>query len=372
MTNRYDHVNFLVRGKHFDEFWKEYLSDDKQIKYIMGLGFDPRTMNCFTAIRKYIKTENINYKIIEYDGETLLKPQLKQMLEHNTASLANIIPKIEWNSTVINTTNTCKDISLAASKSVQPNELNGYTDIILDINAMPTGVYFPIVRNVLEWISKDKIQSPANKQVNFHMVVSENVKLDDAIKEEKIDDSITYMHKFATKLQSEARQALPKVWIPLLGKDRWRQMDKIRRQVENLVEFCPFFPMPSVDPYRCKKLLIEHRELLIDGLGISSKDYVYSHEMNPFEVCRKIYNVAQLYYHVFKPLGGCKVVISPLSSKLMCVGALLAACELLAEKSEAGIVHVVARGHNVDDIDLTAESQRSIPHSMWLAGECYA
>ena len=372
MTNRYDNVNFLVRGKHFEEFWKEYLTDGKQIKYIMGLGFDPRTMNCFTAIRKYMEPGNMDCKIIEYDGESSSNPQLKQMLEHNTKSLERTVPKSKWNSTVISTTDTCKDVSLAASKSVRSNELNGYTDIILDINAMPTGVYFPIARNVLNWISKGKIRAPISKQVNFHMVVSENSKLDGAIKDVKIDDSITYMHRFATKLQNEATQRLPKVWIPLLGEGRSMQLGKIRRQVENLMEFCPFFPMPSVDPYRCKNLLMEYRELLIDDLGMSSKDYVYSHEMNPFEVCRKIYNAAQLYYDVFKPLGGCKVVISPLSSKLMCVGALLAACELLAEKSEAGVVHVTARGYDVGNIDLDAESKRSVPHSMWLAGECYA
>ena len=372
MTNRYENNSFLVRGKDFDEFWTKYLSDEKQVKYILGLGFDPRTINCFTTIHGCMKPENIDCQVIKYCREPLPNSRLQTMLKRNTELLKAIVPQNEWNTTTINMADTRKDVSLSALNSIRTSELDGYTDIILDINAMPTSVYFPIARSVLDWISKYKTRSSAGGTVNFHIVVSENSKLDGAIRDTRIDDSVTYMHKFATRLQSEATRNLPKVWIPLLGEACSVQLDMIFRQVDGLVEFCPFFPMPSVDPYRSKNLLIEHRELLTDKLEMSSKDYIYSHETNPFEVCRKIYNIAKLYYDLFMPLGGCKIVISPLSSKLMCVGALLAACELLAEKSDAGVVYVAARGYDVDDIDLDAESKRSVPHSMWLAGECYA
>ena len=369
--NQYDNVNFLARGEDFEKFWAQYLSNDKHIKYIMGLGFDPRTMNCFTSIRKQIQSENMDYKVIEYDMASSSDPQLKQMLDHNTKSLKTVLPENEWNRIKINTDVARENTSLAASKSVQPNELDEYTDIILDITAMPTSVYFPITRNILDWIATHKIRSITDKQINFHLVVSENPRLDGAIRDKKIDESITYMHKFATKLQRDADAQLPKVWIPLLGEGQRKQLNMIRKQVADLEEFCPLFPMPSSDPYRSQKLLMEHRDLLTDDLGISSKDYIYAHESNPFEVCRKIYNTSHLYYDLFQPLGGCKIVLSPVSNKLMCVGALLAACELLAEKSNAGVVHVAARGHTIDDINLEVESRRSVPHSIWLAGECY-
>ena len=373
MTNRYDKVNFLARGKHFEDFWKKYLSNDKQIKYVMGLGFDPRAMNCFTIIRNCIKPQNMDCKIIKYAGETNLDPLLQQTLSRNTELLTEVIPESEWSDESIVMTDTGKDVSLAASKSVQPDELNGYTDIILDINAMPASVYFPITRNILDWIDKNKIKAPDGKRINFHVVVSENSKLDGAIRGINIDENVTFMSKLSTKLQSQANPEQGKVWIPLLGEDQGTQLENVHKQVPGLVEFCPFFPMPSADPYRCKNLLMEHRKFLIDVLETSSKDYVYSNEMNPFEVCKKIYDIAKLYYDLFKPLGGCKVVISPLSSKLMCVGALLAICGLLAEGSEAGVVHVMARGYKVaENINLDSESKKSTPHSIWLAGECYA
>lgn len=372
MTNRYDHVNFLTRGEGFSEFWKQYLSGDKRVKYIMGLGFDPRTMNCFTKIREYVNS-NIDCKIIEYGGESSLHPLLKQILQRNTRLLESYIPRNKWASTRVNMADVSKDVSLTAAKSIQLNELSGYTDIILDITAMPTSIYFPITRNILDWISKNKIRTATGKPPNFHMVVSENSTLDNIIRGKNIDENITYMYKFAAQLQREANSNLLKVWIPLLGEGQSGQLSKISQQVSGLVEFCPFFPMPSVDPYRSRNLLMEHRELLADDLVVGSKDYVYAHETNPFDVCRKIYNTAQLYYDLFKPLDGCKIVISPLSNKLMCVGALLATCELLTEKLEVGIVYVAARGYDLHDenIDIDAESQQSVPYSMWLAGDCY-
>ena len=372
LTSKYDNANFLVRGKDFKKFWKDYLVDRRQIIYIMGLGFDPRALNCFLEIQKHTTPERMDCKIITYDEKSSLNPRLQSVLEHNTELLASVVPESKWNSKTISTTTADTNVSLAASRCIRSSELNGYTDIIMDVSAMPTTVYFPIVRNILDWISKQKIQTSNGKLINLHMVVSENPKLDSAIKDVNISGTITYMHKFATRLQSVANQELPVVWIPLLGEGRKTHLDKIYSQMNGIEESCPFFPIPSVDPYRCKKLLMEHRQLLKDRLGTSSKDYVYASEMNPFDVCRKIYSTAQRYYDLFKPLGGCKIAISPLSSKLMCIGALLASCELLAKKSEAGVVHVTGCGYDVDDIDLDIESQRSVPHSMWLEGECYA
>ena len=371
MTNRYSGVNFLARGADFEGFWREYLEEDRKIKYIMGLGFDPRATSCLGVVRGLMGRGSMDCKVIGY-GKGSSDPYLKRALERNAESLEGIIPKSEWNGETIYTADASKDTSLAASKSVSLGELEGYTDIILDINAMPSSVYFPITRNVLDWIGKGKVRQPAGRKVNFHMVVSENPKLDGAVRNTRIDEKITYMHKFAARLQSEARQTLPKIWIPLLGEGRRVQMSRVRRQVDRLVEFCPFFPMPSTDPYRCKNLLMEYRELLTDDLGISPKDYVYSSETNPFDVCTKIYNIAKRYYGLFEPLGGCQVVISPMSSKMMCVGALLAACSLLEEKAEVGVVYTAARGYAVEeDVDLDAESKRAVPHSVWLEGECY-
>lgn len=371
MTNRYGNVSFLASGHNFSRFWKDYLSGDRQIKYVMGLGFDPRTVDCFAAIRNYMKSGSMDYKIVEYDNSATLEPKLGRMLERNTERLEALIPRDRWNSATVNMTDPSRDTSLAATNSVRPDELDGHTDLILDISAMPARVYFPIVRRILSWIDADKVRSPTSGRINMHLVTSENPAFDDAIRGRIIDDTVTYMHKFAARLHSQANSELPKVWIPLLGRGRSKQLDMIYRQVEGLVEFCPVFPMPSTDPYRSKNLLVEHKNLLMDSMGTSPKDYVYCHESNPFDVCRKIYDTAELYCDLFKPIGGCKIVISPMSNKLMSVGALLAACELLTNNLDAGVVIVAARGYEVVD-DVFDKPGTPVPYSLCLAGESYA
>ena len=368
MTNRYEDASFLTSGPNFKRFWNDYLASDRRVKYVVGLGFDPRTVDCLAEIHRCAKSESVDYTVIEYNDASLLNQKLKRDLKSNTESLEALVPRTKWNDATINTTDATKDVSVAASNSVRLDDLEGYTDLVLDINAMPVNIYFPIVRKIMSWIDAGKKHSPSEGRPNLHLVLSENPALDDAIRGKPSDDTIAYVHGFATRLLSQANSELPRVLIPLLGKGREEQLDRIYRQMDGLVEFCPCFPMPSVDPYRSRDLLLGHRNLLADGMGVNSKDYIYCHESDPFDVCKKIYNTAHLYYKLFEPMGGCKIVISPMSSKLMCVGALLAACELLTEGSEVGVVNVPASRYDVIE---DFEHETSVLHSVCLAGECY-
>ena len=119
-------------------------------------------------------------------------------------------------------------------------------------------------------------------------------------------------------------------------------------------------------------MLLEHREFLFDTLDIDVRSFIYANEQNPFETYRQIYETAQHYYHSFSALGGCHVVISPLSSKLLCVGALLAAYDLQSEGSNVGIAHVENQTYDIENVkDLEKEARLALPFTMWLTGECY-
>ena len=373
MSNKYSTINFLCKGNEFESFWKEYLEkEDKKIKYIMGVGFDPRTLHCFKIIHSNLSKNSIDYRIIEYDDQFSDKEKLSNKLQENKKELEKIIVKEKWNSKKIHMiTNEENDLSVEASHCVSQKELDQYTDIILDVSAMPNGVYFPIARNILDWIRKEKITTPTKTKINFHLVVSENSDFDKKIKEMRTSDKVTYMHKFGAKLQLETTKKLRKVWIPLLGENQKSQLEKINEEIDPK-EICPVFPTPSSDPYRSKKLLLDYRELLFDTLVIEPRNYIYSNEKNPFETCRKIYDTAHSYYDAFEPLKGCQIVISPLSSKLLCIGALLATYELHTEGSEVGIVHVVNQTYDVEgDIEIDKIVEMSTPCTVWLTGECY-
>jgi hypothetical protein len=70
---------------------------------------------------------------------------------------------------------------------------------------------------------------------------------------------------------------------------------------------------------------------------------------------------------VFKLLGGCKVALSTLSSKLMSLGALLVAYELKQLGNNIGVAHIQCQGYTLASMVPNAELV-----GLWLAGECNA
>ncbi|MDE1818906.1 MAG: hypothetical protein KGI19_09940 [Thaumarchaeota archaeon] len=365
---------FLRSGSQFFDFYKEYLAQDgKNILFILGLGFDPRTTNCLKTLLDIKPKSNLDCMVFNYSDDFNGREPMQTWLKQNESTLNHLIPKSKWKTKQIQMMSGKEHIaSIEASKKIEKDDLSGYTDIILDISAMPSSVYFPIVRKILDWIKSDELKLENGKKINFHMVLSENAHLDSLIKEVGINETVTYMHKFVGTLQSEAKQILRKVWIPLLGEKKGTQLEKINEEISPK-EVSPIFPMPSKDPYRSKRLLLEHRSFLFDTLVMDARDFIYANEQNPFEVYRQIYQTAVGYYDSFDPLGGCHVVISPLSSKLMCVGALLAAYELQSDGMNVGIVHVENQTYDMENIkDVDQETKKSVQFTMWLAGDCYA
>ncbi len=372
MTSKYFSNYFLRKGYRFEEFWKEYFStEEKNVLFILGLGFDPRALTCLEIINKSISKSKIVCMPIEYNDDFKGNRPLSEFLKNNVSGLESIFPRKDWISKKIEMNTEEAIISLEAVKILEKCEIDGFSDIIIDISSMPNGVFFPLIRTILDWINKDEIKSDGGKKINLHLVVAENAAMDAMIKEVAIKDKVTYMYKFASRIQSEAKSEFRKVWIPLLGENQSNQLDKINQEVSPN-EVCPIFPSPSIEPYRSKNLLLEHREFLFDTLGIDTRNFVYANEKNPFEVFRRIYDISLHYFEAFQPLGGCTIIISPLSSKLFSVGALLASCELLDEGADVGIVHVENQTYDIlgNNIDQLAKS--SIPFTMWLAGEAYS
>lgn len=369
MSSNYQTNYFLRKGDDFVSFWKSYLkSDKKNILFMLGLGFDPRAIKCIEILSQNKHDSRLDCMVLQYDINSEIPKNLLKSLKQNIVNLQTIIPESNWIKKSIKIMNEGEYImSVQASKQIQKSDFQNYSDVVIDISAMPNEVYFPIVKKLLDWIRNGDFEN----KINLHVVVSENAKFDGKIKSKEIGDKVAYMHMFSGTLQSEAKKNLRKVWLPLLGENQNTQLNKINEELSPKEVF-PIFPLPSIDPYRSKNLLLEYRELLFDTLGIDTGNFLFASEHNPFEVFRKIYETANHYYRVFEPLGGCHVVISTSANKLQCMGALLAVYELLNEDSNVGIAHVENQSYEIDDsVDLKKESELSIPFTMWLSGDVY-
>ncbi|HHE40170.1 MAG TPA: hypothetical protein ENL10_01560 [Candidatus Cloacimonetes bacterium] len=369
---------FLRQGTDFFEFWKRYLnSKEHDVLFVVGLGFDPRTCTAVENILNAGGNGKRDCFLLEFDeGEG----SPSKRYEHHTSSNRSKLEKMfNERGEIIR-----KDIKIlskdgrrigsrsAANVFSSINDLTNYTDIIVDISATPRALYFPIIGKLLYLYDSNSTDNGKSKNLNIHVVVVENPTLDYRIRAEGIDDKANYVHGFGGDVELESTANIPRVWIPIIGEKRDAHMTRIHTLVNNPKEICPVLPFPATNPRRGDDLILEYRELLFDQLRVEPTNIVYAAEQNPFEVYRKIARTVIQYNKALSPLGGCKVIVSSLSSKLLSIGALLAAYDLKRKGFAIGIAHVGAQGYTMPEGDQITESKcQEELCSLWLAGECY-
>jgi len=248
------------------------------------------------------------------------------------------------------------------------DEFMAFSDIFVDVSSLPRSVYFPVVAKLLFLLDgMDGTRSP-----NLFVLVSESAALDGRIVEEGIDEDGGYIHPFRGGVDRESAAAVPRVWFPLLGEDQHLQLTRIYDLI-NPAEICPLLPSPSVDPRRADNLVMEYREMLFERLRVETRNFIYASETNPFEVYRQLRRSILHYAGALKQLGGSNAVISANSSKLLSVGALLAAYELKRAGVDIAIAHVETHGYTLKGTaDLNPLTNESSLYGLWLSGDCYA
>jgi hypothetical protein len=110
---------------------------------------------------------------------------------------------------------------------------------------------------------------------------------------------------------------------------------------------------------------------LFDDVRVEPSNIIYASEYNPFEAYRQLYGAIDRYRDALRDLGGCKVFVSPLSSKLLSVGALLACYD---HKSQSGGTDPVNIGiPYVESVTYgdsgAATGSPAALYSLWLRGE---
>jgi hypothetical protein len=110
---------------------------------------------------------------------------------------------------------------------------------------------------------------------------------------------------------------------------------------------------------------------LFDTIPIEPRNIIYADEQNPFQVYRQIKKTVNHYNQSLAILGGCKIIISALSSKLLSIGALLSAYEAKGENILVGIANVESNGYHMDEEESLQNNSSAELFELWLAGNCY-
>ncbi len=364
------HDYVLERGGELSSFWRDHFdySGHKPL-VVLAKSFDPRTCVALEQILNSGTVKNCDLFVLNFDDlNKSADAELKQLAESNFDQLRHIMNPIGKISAVDLRTGMEDNQRITANSAADVfqslDRFQGYTDIVVDVSGMPRSVYFPMLAKLLYLM--DNASPDRQPLPNLFAVVSEDPTLDAAIDHEGVDDFAEFLPYFRGDFDREAISDLPHIWIPILGEHRLPQLERIEDQVKPS-ETCPVLPSPSRDPRRGDNLVMEYQTYLFDNRrGIDTRNFIYASEDNPFEVYRQLCGAVYRWHETLKPLGGCNVAFSALSSKLMSLGALLSAYDLKTQNIPIGVAHVGCDNYRIKDCEPNTEV-----FGLWLTGRCY-
>lgn len=134
------------------------------------------------------------------------------------------------------------------------------------------------------------------------------------------------MQNLSIRLDEEASLRWPRIWFPVLAEDVSEQLVRIWERI-NPDDVCPVLPIQSANPRRGDDIIRDMGELVFDRFAVNPRDIIHATEWNPFQLYRSLLAAMARYEETLRFFGGVCFVLSPLSSKSLSIGCLLACFE---------------------------------------------
>lgn len=307
------------RGSELDAFIDEYFNDaERKILLVAGAGFDPRSGLVAAALAR--ATDAVISALLINEVRTESDPDLVRLADSNLRGLVTAVPDHDvMEVTVFGPDNSVVGGRRAAAQ-LSGVTLTKYTDIVVDISALSVGVSFPMIRYLVDRIDTGALEA------NLHVMVAHQPQLDAKIRAVPTD-SAAPVHGFngGLTLVSGTRQAA-KLWLPQLALGRAATLRRIYEAISP-DEVCAILPFPASHPRLGDELLEEVRGTGGFPWHMDARSIVHADEDDPLDLYRTILRLYTLREPVFREVGGSQLILSPVGSKVMALGALLAALE---------------------------------------------
>ena len=380
------------RGNDVHELW-DSLFDKRPIRllYIAGRGFDVRAQ---TVMREFVSNltesgrmvEKAQLILIGFSGYELDK-EIRELTEENAAALEEIFSPLGETENICVSQSSEGEDDIGASTmlrlSIQAvfDRVTNQTDIILDVSSLPRVAYLSLLTSLLHKLIPNKEVNGKTHPlvangINFQVLVAEDAALDGHIRAEDPSNDLVVIPGFSGALHAESVQEWPMVWFPILGENRVNQLEKVMASavIPAATEICPVLPHPSRNPRRADNLLVEYRAPLFDSRQTPTTNIIYAHESHPFEAYRQLLGAMERYRESLTIMGGCRLAVTPLGSKLITIGAGLACFEMkpfdLTNKYGVTIPHAEPNRYIVS-IERLKQSKPEIC-ALLLTGEAYS
>lgn len=343
------------RGADAEAFIAGYFNDKaRQVLLVAGAGFDPRS----TRVPRLVAAAGAPLRALLLQ-ETRANPAtaLSDRAEANLSQLRTALSDHQLmpvdifgaDGAVVGGRNV---VSLLAGA-----QFEGVTDVIVDVSALSVGTSFPIIRYLFERAAR------AAGRLNVHVFVTHDPKLDAKIRAVPCD-APSYVHGFKGRSTLDSFANAARLWLPQLASGR-------RGALGHLFEFvsphdtCPILPFPASNPRLGDELAEEYLQEFESSWAVDTRNIVYADESDPLDLYRTILRLDDLRMPVFKEVGGSMLVLSPLGSKVMALGALMAALE-----RDLPVAYLEAMAYDLAESAPTESESSDLVH-LWLEGDVY-
>jgi hypothetical protein len=326
---------------------------------VMAIGFDPR---CVTALHRIVAiTPRAHVLAIDLQrGDAPSDPRLDARRDHHRQVIMEIVASDKLVTLDYPRVHEPASAGRLLARHVADEVRGGeFRHVIVDISATPTTLSFPIVRALLD------LAAEGPNLVELQVVVTENPLLDGMIEDVGVEEA-HLVAGFSSPLNRARADNELRIWTPLLGEGANAALRAVHTEIA-ADGVCPIVPFPARNARRADELILEHRALLEDEFLVRPGDYIYAAERNPFDLYRTLVRFAADTQQTLSPVGPAVVAISCHSSKLLSVGALLAAYH-----SQLPVVAAAPTGYRLAD-DAYAASAREGDRlaCLWIRGAPY-
>ena len=344
------------RGNEVDGFINDYFAQpDRKVLLVTGAGFDPRS--CTVAERLSNTATSVRALLIREE-----RPNPPQDQSDRADANTNILLTTLADRQVVRVKIFGSDGAAVGGRNLvrvfsQQQHLQGMTDVVVDISALSAGISFPIVRYFVERFAR------SNEAVNLHVFVVHDPYLDADIRS-IASDVPGYVHGFKGRSTLYDTADAARLWLPQLATGRHAALGRLYDFVKPH-NTCPILPFPARDPRLGDALAEEYLTEIESTWSVDARNIVYADEGDPLDLYRTILRLDDLRKSAFAETGGSMLVLSPLGSKLMALGALLAALE-----HDLPVAHLEPISYELEGTVPEEIEQSNLIH-IWLEGDVY-
>lgn len=299
-------------------FISHFFDKNKSVLFIAGAGFDQRA-TVFPSIFSECANKVKSHAFLIREERPSPANELITLAKSNEEILSSYFHEISNIPITIFKEDGAVVGGRFVASCISKIDFSEYTDIIVDISALSIGITFPIIKILTKYFECGHLQC------NIHIVVTHQPTMDGSLERTPAPNA-EYIHGFKGGMGLDDFRNSIILWLPQVSCSKKQALIKIHDMVKPH-DTCPILPFPATNPLLGDKTIRAFLREFEYTWSVDSRDILYAAENDPLMLYKRILDLDNLRKPVFQPLGGSILVLSPIGSKLLALGGLLAALE---------------------------------------------